>query len=83
MIYRSNSQSPWEDRRQRMIDETSAFLTWALKYDLPLPQIPTRQVSEGGFGQMMKNSGARAAATHWWLRAVHLTGAIYNQFSGQ
>jgi hypothetical protein len=58
------------DRRERMIAETSAFLTWALSQDIDLPRIPRRRVSIGGFSVYMDVPGAKAAMHHWWARTL-------------
>ncbi len=58
------------DRRERMIHETSAFLTWALSSGAHLPRIPVRKVDDGGFDWMLRVPGAREAVTRWWLRAM-------------
>ena len=76
MIRRWKRHEVPEDRRQAMIDETGAFLTWALKHDKQIPQIPKRAVSEGGFEDKLKRKGARAAVNHWWSRAVDLVGKV-------
>lgn len=56
--------------RQRFIRETSDFLTRALRGRHPhrLPRIPTRRVDLGGYRRLMRQRGARAAATHFWHR---------------
>lgn len=56
------------DRRELMIEQTSAWLTWALKEDIPVPRIPRRRVSEGGFSELLRLPGARAAVNHWWIK---------------
>jgi len=53
-----------------MIEETSAFLSWALRERRDLPRIPRRRVDEGGFTAMLRNPGARAAVRHWWRRVL-------------
>jgi len=58
------------DRREQMIAETSAFLTWALANDIDLPRIPRRKVSIGGFSVYMDVPGAKAAMQHWWQRTL-------------
>jgi len=60
------------DRRERMIAETSAFLTWALANDVQLPRIPRRRVSIGGFSVYADAPGAREAMHHWWGRTLSL-----------
>ncbi len=63
------------DARRQMIDETSAFLTWALAEDRGLPRIPRRAVRGGGFGPLvMSRPLARAVARHFWGRAFDLLG---------
>jgi len=64
------------DRRERMIAETSAFLTWALANDIDLPRIPRRKVSVGGFSVYMDVPGAKAAMHHWWDRTLSLVDRL-------
>ncbi|MAE61879.1 MAG: hypothetical protein CMJ49_11055 [Planctomycetaceae bacterium] len=64
---------------QRMIDETSAFLTWALRQNSPLPRIPTRRLDLGGFDSLLARPGARAAVQHWWGRAFERVQALADQ----
>lgn len=59
-----------------MIAQTSAFLTWALANDVKLPVIPRRPASQGGFDRVLEHPGARAAAGHWWLKAIQAVGKI-------
>lgn len=59
-----------------MIDETSAFLTWALEHDEQLPQIPRQEMSKGGYDKVLKRRGARAAVNHWWHKAVEIVGKV-------
>ncbi len=53
-----------------MIDETGAFLTWALGAGVELPKIPRRRVESGGFTQLLRAPGARAAVERWWATAI-------------
>ncbi len=66
----------FDRRRQRMIEETSAFLTFALASKPDLPRIPTRRLDEGGFARLLQRRGARAAVNHWWTRTLRLLDAI-------
>ena len=59
-----------ETRRQQMIAETEAFLSWAMAHQRGLPRIPRRRMDEGGFSGLLKRPGARAAVTHWWYRVL-------------
>lgn len=59
-----------------MIDETSAFLTWALRNNIEFPRVPTRPVDEGGFSQLLRRPGARAAVNRWWMRTLDLVGRL-------
>ena len=61
---------PLDERRLQMVRETSAFLTWAVKGQRDMPRIPTRRVDEGGYDELMRRPGARAAAAWWWARAL-------------
>ncbi|MHB1155372.1 MAG: hypothetical protein ACYC26_00895 [Phycisphaerales bacterium] len=58
------------DRAQRMIAETSVFLTWALTSEVSLPRIPRRSMDEGGFTGLLCLPGARAAVCRWWMLAL-------------
>jgi hypothetical protein len=55
-----------------MIEETSAFLTWALSRDLP--RIPTRPVEAGGFEMLTRRPDGRAMAARWWAAALRTLG---------
>jgi len=79
VIFRSNSQG-LPDRRQQMIDETGAWLTWALDNDLDVPRIPRRRVSDGGFKQMLEHPAARAAVRHWWMRTLGIVHNVSERF---
>lgn len=58
-----------------MIDETSAFLTWALGSGVELPKVPRRRVDSGGFSQFLRAPGAKAAVERWWSTAL----AVFEQ----
>ena len=58
------------DLRKEMIDETGAFLTWALSEERGLPPIPRRRVDEGGFTHILANPAARALVSRWWSRLL-------------
>jgi hypothetical protein len=64
-------REPLSDRR-RMIEETNAFLNWALSDDraAALPRIPARPVEAGGFADLMRRPFGRLVASHWWARAL-------------
>lgn len=68
----SRRQQRPRDLRRQMIDETSAFLTWALSGKHDLPRIPTRLVDKGGFAALMSVPGARKLAARWWSKALSL-----------
>lgn len=57
------------ETRQEMIEQTNAFLSWALNGG-ETPKIPTRRVDRGGFEQLLRRPGGPAAATHWWRQAL-------------
>lgn len=38
---------------QRMIDQTSAFVTWGLRHPEQVRWIPTRPVGQGGFSERL------------------------------
>jgi hypothetical protein len=71
--WRDNSErssGAWPDRRIEMIQQTSAFLSWALAEDRGLPQIPRQRVDQGGFGPLLREPGGRALAARWWLQVL-------------
>ena len=39
----------WEQKRQRMLDETSRFIEWGLRHPEQVIPIPTKAVGAGGF----------------------------------
>jgi len=49
-----------------MINETSAFISWALRNSHRVPRIPRKRVDEGGFSELLRNSRARRTVTRWW-----------------
>ncbi len=55
---------------RRMIAEHNAFLSWAMSEDADIPRIPSRRADRGGFAEMLKAPGARAAIEHWWRRVL-------------
>jgi hypothetical protein len=65
------------DRRERMIAETSAFLTWALSSGVDVPRIPRRRVEEGGFARLLHLPGARTAMNYWWWRTLQAVDRLY------
>ena len=67
---RSNQYHRTKDARRRAIAETSAFLSWALRTDQPLPRIPRRRVDRGGFSEMMKRPLAGKIVAAWWAQAL-------------
>ena len=54
----------WLGERARRVHE--AWLNEALKNPDRWPRIPTRRVSDGGFGPMMSKPEGRAWARQWW-----------------
>ena len=72
MYWRGSNRRPDLDRfdRQRMIAETSAFLSWALGEEQHLPRIPRRRLDQGGFTELMRRPMARIMTSHWWRRAL-------------
>lgn len=67
---RSNRYGKPVDAGAKAVAETSAFLSWALSKDRPLPRIPRRRVDQGGFGEMMRGPHARKIVVHWWSQAI-------------
>lgn len=67
---RSNRYQRPLDARQRAIAETSAFLSWALRTNQPLPRIPRRRVDRGGFAQMLKRPLGSKIIQYWWNQAL-------------
>lgn len=53
-----------------MIDQTSRFVSWALRNPGAVPVIPRRRVDEGGFGRLLGQPGARALVGRWWSRTL-------------
>lgn len=66
------SNDPVRDRRAEMIDQTNAFLTWALTQERNLPRIPSRRVDQGGFGLMQSHPGVKILVTAWWDRTLDM-----------
>lgn len=58
------------DARRRAIAETSAFLSWALATDPPMPRIPRRRVDRGGFADLLKRPNAAGMIAYWWDKAL-------------
>jgi hypothetical protein len=46
--------SDYDEYRQRMIDEVSAFITWGLANPDKVRRIPRRRVGEGGWSRAMQ-----------------------------
>lgn len=63
---RFNDDDLLDGGRKRMVQETGAFLTWALKHPDQVPGIPKRPVNAGGFDRLMRQPGARGAINRWW-----------------
>jgi len=61
---------PVQDARRRAIAETSAFLSWAMSTDQPLPRIPRRRADRGGFSAMMSRPHSGEILTYWWAQAL-------------
>ncbi len=70
-IFAFGRRQPPADARIRAINETSAFLTWALKRERNLPRIPARRVDQGGFTDLLNRPGTRAMATRYWAKALN------------
>lgn len=60
-------------RGQRYRAEHSAWLTEALAGRCRSIRIPTRPVSDGGFGPMTSRPGGEALARRWWQHAFENT----------
>jgi hypothetical protein len=56
--------------RQRMILQHAHWLGWALRENPPLPRIPVRKVSEGGFARLMSTPAGRYRAERWRERTL-------------
>jgi hypothetical protein len=58
MIYFGSSRrlriETYEEFRQRLLDETSAFIDWGLNNPGRVPRIPTHPVGLGHFSQRIK-----------------------------
>jgi len=61
------------ETRQRMIEDTNAFIKWALENPDQVPQIPRRRADVGGYESMLKQPGARAAVNYWWYKMLRKT----------
>ena len=61
---------PLLETRERMIAETNAFLSWAVKQDSRRLRIPARRVVDGGFTEILRLPAAKAAVNHWWCRTL-------------
>lgn len=71
MVYRRRqSYESYEQRHRRMIAETSAFLSWALRHPEQVPRLPRRRVDEGGFKAILSRPGAREAVRSFWRRTL-------------
>ncbi len=64
------------DRRQEMIDETSAFITWALANPEKVPRLPVRSVHSGGFEGITQSPAARKLISGFWNRAISVIDAL-------
>ena len=71
----ASAASATRSERERMIAETSSFLTWAMARGRQVPRIPRRRMDAGGFSELLKRPGARAAVEHWWHRVLDEVGA--------
>ena len=63
--------------RRRMIAETGAFITWALKHPDQAPRLPRRRVDAGGFQTLLTRPGAKAAIASFWQRTL---GRAYDRW---
>jgi len=68
--FRHDPIDPSHRLRRRMIDEHSAFLTWAMQFPDEVPRIPRRRVDQGGFTMILRRPGARAAVLGFWKRTL-------------
>lgn len=64
------------DLREKMIQETNAFLTWALRHTASVPRIPRRRVDTGGFSVLLRRPGVRQHLEQWWYRTLDQLGSI-------
>ena len=64
------------DRREMMIAQTSAWLTWAMDNDVRVPRIPRHRVDRGGFRELLRLPHARAAVNWWWYRTFQYLDQI-------
>lgn len=55
--------------RAQMIEQTSAFLSWALRQKR-VPRIPRIRTDMGGFDPIMRKPGGRELAAAWWSKAL-------------
>lgn len=64
------SRNDYEARRRKMIAETGAFITWALKHPEDVPRLPRRRVEDGGFKGFLSKPGTRALVNAFWQRTL-------------
>lgn len=72
----SSQNNPPADRRQEMIDETSAFITWALANPEKVPRLPVRSVNSGGFDGITRSASANKLIAGFWNRAISVIDAL-------
>lgn len=70
---RVGPRAPLPETRQQMIAYHSRFLSRIMglqRRGHSLPRIPRRRVDQGGFTELLRHPGARAAAAHFWKRLL-------------
>lgn len=67
-VFQGGSVVLWAGEKARALH--GAWLTRALAGGAKFPVIPTRRVSDGGFGTLMSTAAGRAWAQSWWDRAL-------------
>jgi hypothetical protein len=64
------SRGRWDDLGAAMRAEHSAFLTDALATGRPMPRIPLKASSTGGFDRVLARASGRVQAERWWKFAL-------------
>ena len=59
------------ETRERMIRQTNAFLTLALRGKIDSPRIPRRRLDQGGFAALLRRPGGKALARRIWDRLLY------------
>jgi hypothetical protein len=66
MLWSPNDREWWLERGAAARRRHAAWLSAAIKSPRPLPRIPTRPISQGGFDPVLARPGGREWAAQWW-----------------